>query len=77
MKDILPTLVAMIQLLPNIITLILQIEQIIGPGKGDVKKAIIMGAVPPNAELEARVSSVIDKSVAKLNEAGALQKETN
>lgn len=77
-------LLALIQLTPDILKLILQVEQIIGAGKGSVKKAIVMApmaaavATDPNAKnadkVMAGVSNIIDSQVSSLNSSGVFTK---
>ena len=70
------TTAAIVQLLPSLLTLIVQIEQIIGAGKGDAKKALIMDQLPADQRAQALVSCMVDKSVTGLNRVGALSKKT-
>lgn len=62
-----------IQLLPSILQAIMEIEKAVGPGNGDVKKAIVMSALPDGAPVE-KVSAAVDASVKALNVAGKLTK---
>lgn len=57
------------QLAPAILQTIHQVEVIIGPGNGDVKKAIVMAPVPP--QLASEVSTLIDNIVTAMNTAKA------
>lgn len=63
------------QLAPMILQMIQQVEQIVGPGNGAAKKAIVMApltsSVPP--ELIPDVSSMIDNMVAAQNKAVAVE----
>lgn len=65
----------LIQLAPNILQLILQVEQIFGAGSGAAKKAVVTDAVVAAGAPEtvtAKVGSLIDRNVASLNVAGKL-----
>lgn len=68
-----------INLLPLILQVIGSVEQTMGPGNGDAKKALVMTAVahsPVVAEdsvrADAIASALIDSSVTALNAAGKL-----
>lgn len=68
---------ALIQLAPEILKLIMQVEQIIGGGNGAVKKELVMQSVILGgaAELEPKVSAMVDNTVTKLNSINALAKK--
>jgi len=65
---------ALVQLTPDIIKLILQAEQIFGAGQGPAKKAFVMSpvtaAAPP--EFSTKVSDMVEAQIAALNAAGKL-----
>lgn len=60
-------IVQLFQLLPGLLAMIKQVETIVGPGNGGVKKAIVMApltATPATpANLVAAVSTLVDKVV--------------
>jgi len=66
---------ALIQLAPQILQLILQVETIFGAGGGAAKKAVVTDAVVASVAPEtvtAKVGNMIDRNVAALNTAGKL-----
>ena len=65
---------ALVQLTPDIIKLILQAEQIFGAGQGPAKKAFVMSPVTAAApqDFTDHVSKMIDGQIAALNAAGKL-----
>jgi len=67
---------ALVQLTPNIVQLILQVEQIFGAGQGPAKKVFIMSEITQAApsEFSDKVSNMVDMQVAALNAAGKLPK---
>jgi hypothetical protein len=70
---------ALLQLAPQILQLITQVESVFGSGGGAAKKAVVMGAVSASGAPDAvmsKVSAMIDEHVAALNSAGKLLPHT-
>jgi hypothetical protein len=68
---------ALLQAAPQILALILQVEQTIGAGNGGLKKQLVMHAVTVgsnDSNFTAKVSALVDAQVATLNAAGVLAK---
>ncbi len=69
-----------LMLATQILPLLKQIEEVVGPGSGAVKKTIATqviegaAAVPLTPEQQAIVSKLIDSTVTQLNIAGTLKK---
>jgi hypothetical protein len=66
---------ALLQLAPQVLQLITQVESVFGPGNGASKKSVVMDAVSAAGapdSVTTKVSSMIDSHVAALNAAGKL-----
>jgi hypothetical protein len=71
MNTILQDILAVMQLIPSVLTLIGQVETALGAGNGMVKKAIIMAPlVPLSPGVQSGVSNFIDKTVSVMNSVG-------
>lgn len=67
----------LLQLAPEILKVILSVEQVFGAGNGAAKKAVVMSTIEASgapAALVSKASGLVDSTVASLNQAGVLPK---
>jgi hypothetical protein len=67
----------LLQLAPDVLELVVKIEQLIGAGNGAAKKQIALAAAAPGetpTHVQAGVSNLIDTTVSVLNSTGVFKK---